>query len=167
MKAKTKTLILLLLIVVPGVFLDQITKLVARRELADGPKVLISKVLNFELFYNTGAVWGSFKGKTIILALISVLIIIPLLFFMFKMPFEKKYYPLHVCFSFITAGAIGNLIDRIYFKKVTDFIYFCLINFPIFNVADIYVTCSVILMAVLILFYYKDEDFEWLKCSKN
>ena len=52
------------------------------------------------------------------------------------------------------------MIDRIRFGYVVDFLYFNLIDFPIFNVADIYVTCSVFVLAALILWYYKEEDFE-------
>ena len=61
---------------------------------------------------------------------------------------------------FFIAGAIGNFIDRVVHKYVIDFFYFKLINFPIFNVADIYVTVAAFFMIVLGLFYYKDEDFE-------
>ena len=61
---------------------------------------------------------------------------------------------------FFIAGAIGNLIDRICNKYVIDFLYFKLINFPIFNVADIYVTCAAFAMMALGLFYYKDEDID-------
>lgn len=67
---------------------------------------------------------------------------------------------------FLIAGAIGNLIDRIGFDgewlkgSVVDFFDFCLINFPVFNVADIYVSLSVVALIVLMLFKYKEEDFE-------
>ena len=50
---------------------------------------------------------------------------------------------------------------------VVDFIYFSPIDFPIFNVADIYVTVSMILLFVLVMFYYKEEDFEFLKWKQN
>ena len=52
------------------------------------------------------------------------------------------------------------MIDRVRLNYVIDFLYFKLIDFPIFNVADIYATVSVALLIVLSLFYYKDEDFE-------
>lgn len=58
------------------------------------------------------------------------------------------------------AGAIGNFIDRVRQGYVVDFFYFSLINFPIFNVADIYVTAAAFLLIFLCLFYYKEEDFE-------
>ena len=58
------------------------------------------------------------------------------------------------------------MIDRISRQYVVDFLYFKLINFPIFNVADCYVTVGVILLAILILFVYKEEDFDFLARKK-
>ena len=63
---------------------------------------------------------------------------------------------------FIAGGAVGNLIDRITQQYVVDFIYFVPIDFPKFNVADIYITIGVALLAVLLFFYYNDEEFEAL-----
>ena len=68
---------------------------------------------------------------------------------------------------FFTAGAIGNFIDRITQQYVVDFLYFKLIDFPIFNVADIYVTCAAFAMILLGFFYYKDEDVERIFPSKK
>ena len=79
------------------------------------------------------------------------------------MPQNKKYTALNYIIVFLIAGAIGNYIDRIAKNYVVDFIYFSLINFPVFNVADCYVTVSVILLFILILFYYKDDDLEEIK----
>lgn len=66
-----------------------------------------------------------------------------------------------------TAGAIGNLIDRMVNNYVVDFCYFKLINFPIFNVADIYVTVAAFFFIILGLFYYKEEDYELIFPDKN
>ena len=60
----------------------------------------------------------------------------------------------------ILSGAFGNCIDRIRLNYVVDFLYFKLINFPIFNVADIYVTVAAFLLVILILIYYKEDDLE-------
>lgn len=67
----------------------------------------------------------------------------------------------------VTAGGLGNLIDRVRLNYVVDFIYFSLIDFPVFNVADIYVTTSMILLFIAVLFYYKDEDFQFLKWKRE
>ena len=55
-----------------------------------------------------------------------------------------------------------SFIDRAFYGYVTDFIYFALIDFPVFNIADIYVVCGGILLAVLVIFRYKDEDFYFI-----
>ena len=62
-------------------------------------------------------------------------------------------------FIFITAGAIGNLIDRLVLGYVVDFFYFKLIDFPVFNVADIYVTLSMIVFIFLFMFKIEENDF--------
>lgn len=67
----------------------------------------------------------------------------------------------------MTAGAIGNFIDRLILVYVRDFLYFSLIDFPIFNVADIYVTVSAFAFFLLILVYYKDSDLEFLSDKKD
>ena len=58
----------------------------------------------------------------------------------------------------IIAGALGNWIDRLRQGYVVDFIYFKPIDFPVFNVADIYVTCSAFLIIFLLIFYYTEEE---------
>ena len=58
------------------------------------------------------------------------------------------------------AGAFGNCIDRIRLNYVVDFFYFKLIDFPIFNMADIYVTVSAVALILLVFIYYKEEDLE-------
>ncbi len=63
-----------------------------------------------------------------------------------------------ICILFF-AGALGNFIDRVFRNYVVDFFYFKLIDFPVFNVADIYVTVAAFAMIILGLFYYKEEDY--------
>ena len=65
------------------------------------------------------------------------------------------------------SGAAGNLIDRILQGYVVDFFYFRLINFPVFNVADCYVTISAAALIILFLFYYKDSDLEPFSLKKK
>ena len=65
------------------------------------------------------------------------------------------------------AGGIGNFIDRIRLNYVIDFFYFSLIDFPIFNVADIYVTVAAFAMIFLGMFYYKDEDYDLIFPAKK
>ena len=69
---------------------------------------------------------------------------------------------MHIICILAVAGGIGNAIDRVRLNYVVDFIYFSLIDFPIFNVADCYVVICAILLIIFYLFYYKDEDFSFL-----
>ena len=75
------------------------------------------------------------------------------------MPREKKYLYLDYIIVLVVAGAIGNHIDRVINNYVVDFIYFSLINFPVFNVADIFLTVSLILLAVMVIFFFDDDKF--------
>lgn len=160
---KRKRILFLVCWLIPLLLIDQLTKYYARNVISKKTINILDNVLEFRFLKNTGAAWGSFSSMTSMLVFITIIMIMAVLFVYMLIPLNRKMFPLRILLVFIITGAVGNLIDRIVFKYVTDFIYFKLINFPIFNVADIYVTCSAVIMAVLILFYYKDEDFEWLR----
>ena len=89
------------------------------------------------------------------------------LYFFVRMPKTKRYYPLAGCCAVLVAGALGNFIDRVANQYVVDFIYFSLIDFPVFNVADIYITVSFIFILALVFFYYKEGDFSFLAAKKK
>ena len=90
-----------------------------------------------------------------------------ILYLFLRLPNKKEYHILRVILVLLMAGALGNYIDRIQYQYVIDFIYVSLIHFPVFNVADIYVTCSVIVLFLLILFVYSDEQWnEIVSCLK-
>lgn len=145
------------------VFIDQLTKNIAVVKLKDQPAYsLIDGVLEFNYLENKGAAFGMLQNQKIFFVFIAVLFIAAIVFVLIKAPNENKYIKLHILLSLICAGAIGNMIDRLRLDYVVDFIYFSLINFPIFNVADICVTVSTILLIILILFVYKDHDFYFL-----
>lgn len=145
------------------VFLDQLTKNIAVVKLKDQQAyLLIDGVLEFNYLENKGAAFGMLQNQKIFFVFIAVLFIAAIVFVLIKAPNENKYIKLHILLSLICAGAIGNMIDRLRLDYVVDFIYFSLINFPIFNVADICVTVSTILLIIMILFVYKDHDFYFL-----
>ena len=127
---------------------------------------IIKGVLEFDYLENRGVAFGMFQGRMVMILIVGIVFIAGLLFFMLKMPEGKKYTILHVILSFVIAGGIGNIIDRVSLGYVIDFISFVLIHFPIFNVADCYVVCGVIAMCIMILFVFKDEDFEFLSFKK-
>ena len=141
---------------------DQLTKLLAVKNLkgkADIP--LIPDVLYFQYLENRGAAFGIFQDRKIFLVLLTSLILVGVCYVLWKIPADKKYIYLKLLCFLITAGGIGNLIDRVRLDYVIDFIYFAPIDFPVFNVADIYVSVGMVFLFTVVLFYYKDEDFEF------
>jgi signal peptidase II len=151
------------------VLLDQVTKIAAEGGLKGKESlVLIPGVLEFFYLENHGAAFGVLQNARGFFLLVTFLAMAAVFYVLFKMPPVRKYLPLRILVVLIGAGAIGNVIDRIAFSYVRDFIYFSLIDFPVFNVADIYVTCATILLALTILFYYKDDhDFDFLYRKKG
>ena len=146
------------------VFADQLSKIAAIAHLKNQPDiVLIKNILRFQYLENKGAAWGIFQGHTWLFSLITIFIMSMIVFFFIKMPYQKKFIPLRIVLTILAAGAIGNFIDRITAGYVVDFIYFEIINFPIFNVADIYVCISVIILMYLLIFHYKEEELTWNK----
>ena len=119
---------------------------------------IIKNVLELQYAENRGAAFGIFQGRQLPITIISILIILFIVFMFEACPMIKRMIPLLVGYVVIMAGAIGNMIDRIVNGYVVDFIYFKLINFPNFNVADICVTCGCIYLVLLFIFYYKDGD---------
>ncbi len=143
--------------------IDQGVKLWVRQTLMNNdPFVIIPDVFSLQYHENTGAVWGIMSGKVQFLSIFTFIILLFIVFLYLKIPQDKKFNPLKLITVFIIAGAVGNLIDRIFLGHVVDFIYFELINFPLFNVADSYLTVSCVLLFLLAVFYYKDTDFEFL-----
>lgn len=153
-----------LVIVLCLTFLDQLTKHLAMIHLKDQPAIpLIKGVLELQYLENRGAAFGILQNQKIILLIVSVLFIGVILFFLNKVPDTSRYMILHVLAAAVIAGGVGNMIDRFRQGYVVDFIYFSLIDFPIFNVADIYVVTATILVFVLLLFVYKDEELRFIK----
>ncbi len=156
-------LILDFLMLMFGVAMDQITKYYAVIKLKNQPAYnLIDGVLEFNYLENKGAAFGMLQNQKIFFVFVALIFIGVIAFVIFRIPLEKKYCSLHVLLVMISAGAIGNLIDRLRFDYVVDFIYLVFINFPIFNVADIFVTVSTVILIIQILFVYKENDFNFL-----
>ena len=164
-KLTTKSMITGVLLPILGcvvlVILDQVSKVAIRSNMdlnADIP--LIKGVFSIHYIENSGMAFSMMEGMTWFFYIVTPIIVMGCLFIFVKLPRKSRYYPLIWSLSVLVAGAAGNYIDRIIKKSVTDFLYFSLINFPIFNVADIYVVCSVICLILLLVFYYKDGELE-------
>ena len=144
---------------IAAVFVDQITKYLAVIFLKNkNPFVLIDGVFQLRYLENRGAAFGMMQNMQYLFIAGAIIIVVIFAFLYGRIPFQKKYLPLRICGILICAGAVGNMIDRVSQGYVVDFLYFNLINFPIFNVADCYVTVGAFLLVVLIFFYYREEE---------
>ncbi len=151
------------------VIFDQWTKYMVLTHIKPVSSIpLIQDVLSFTYHENRGAVWGIMQGQIPILIVTTVLILAAVFYIFYKIPNTKKYIWLRIVSILLVSGAIGNFIDRVFRQYVVDFIYFELINFPIFNVADIYVCVAAgLLILVSLVVYKEDSDFDFLSFKKG
>ena len=135
---------------------DLLTKLAASK-LGSREVVLIPGVLSLSYIEKHGAAFGIMQGRQWLLIVISAVIIAAAVVFCIRRIRDTRYRYLRVLTVFLVAGALGNMIDRIMLGYVRDFIYFKLIDFPVFNVADIYVTVSAVLILIWIILHGDPE----------
>ena len=148
------------------IFGDRITKNFAITSLRQDDITIIPGVFTLHYLENPGAAWGIFPNAIWFFAIITIVVLGAMIYFYSRIPVEKKFLLLRFTIILLAAGAIGNFIDRMMWHYVVDFLYIKAINFPVFNVADIYVVAGVILMVLLIVFVLKDEDLD-LKKKKD
>ena len=156
------------IIVIAGIALDQFTKYLATEKLKNQPNfVILDGVFELDYLENTGSAFGMFQGQRWMLLVVGVIFMALIIFFMLRLPEGKKFNVTHVLLSFIIAGGVGNMIDRFALGYVVDFFSFVLINYPIFNVADIYVVCATIGLFIMFLFVFKEQDLEFLDFKRK
>lgn len=160
---KLKMLFLDLAVMAGLLILDQFTKYLALTRLkGTSGIVLIQGVLELQYVENTGMAFSLFREQKFLILLLGAILLTVIVFFLFRLPNGKKFFVVHILLAGVIAGALGNMIDRIRFDFVVDFIAFVLIQYPVFNVADCYIVVSAILLFILFMFVYKDEDLEFL-----
>jgi lipoprotein signal peptidase len=152
-------LIIVLLSVVILTALDQYSKYIALTHLKPlGNITVIKGWFDFTFVENRGAAFGILEGQRWLFVLLTIAVTIGVIIYLRKMK-EKDCAHNFLKFSLILimAGAWGNAIDRLLRGYVVDYFEFTFINYPVFNVADIYVVTGTILLAVLLLLVIKDE----------
>ena len=167
-KKQIKYCIIAVISTVVAILLDQWTKFLSVTHLKNKAAIEVVKGV-FELQYleNKGAAFGIMQNQQVFFLISGILILLVATYVYIKLPQTKRFHLLRICIVLIISGAIGNMIDRLRFQYVIDFFYFKLIDFPIFNVADIYVVMSCILLVILILFKYEDSDFKFLSLKNR
>ncbi|MBQ1963307.1 MAG: signal peptidase II [Clostridia bacterium] len=144
-------MVLLFAIIIIAVCSDQLTKWLAVIFLeGEADVVLWRDVLHFSFVRNKGAAFGMLQNQRWLFMVVSTVAIVGLLIYLIR--WKPKSIWVRLSIAMIIGGGIGNMIDRIFLGYVIDFIYFKLIDFPVFNVADSFVTvgCGIL---VVYLFY--------------
>ena len=140
---------------------DQITKHLVLTHIPLHTQVeFIPNVLGLTYVQNFGAAFSSFQGMQWLFALIFALFTVGVVW-----EYRKKALPFTTlerwCIAAIYGGGLGNMIDRIRFGYVVDMIETQFMDFPVFNVADCFITCGCILLMVHLVFFnkqfWKDE----------
>lgn len=146
--SRTSIVCLLILIIAGWLALDQITKAYFN---AQQPGVILGGpylgLIQFTLVHNTGMAWGLFGDSTFLLGVLSALVCF--VFLMFGIITGPKLNWAEIIgIGLVVAGGIGNVIDRFTLGYVVDFIQTAFMNFPVFNVADIGVTCGFVIFII-------------------
>ena len=146
------------------ILLDQGTKLWALASLKPVHNMTLAEgFMDLTFVENRGVAFGMFSGQRWFILLLTCVIAAGLIWFYVMMPKRKEYFPLRVSLVLVLSGAIGNIIDRLFRGYVVDFFEFTFFEWPVFNVADIYVVVGVILLALMLIFVVKEEDLDFKK----
>ena len=122
-------------------------------------RTLIPGVVHLTYLENTGAAFGflaGFGGAQILLAVFKIVVMAAAIMYYLILPYKTRFLFLRIPLMLIIAGGMGNLIDRVLHGFVVDMIAFSFFNFPVFNLADIYVTVGVFCFAAAVTFIVKD-----------
>ncbi|MEK7310590.1 MAG: signal peptidase II [Chloroflexota bacterium] len=146
--------VLLFVIAAVAIIADQITKDLVRRNLAPlesfAPVPALGGFFTLINTHNTGAAFGMFKQAGGIFTVIAIIVVGAIVYYYPRIP--EGQIGIRVALGLQLGGAIGNLIDRLLFGTVTDFIFFHwydTLHAPIFNLADLAITCGVVVLALL------------------
>lgn len=149
------------------IVLDQLSKYVARDTLIFGEPRVVMHYWNWTLNYNQGAAFSFLANQAswskIFFGVIAVIVSLGLMYYIL---YRSYSFLTGIALGFILGGAVGNLVDRIVFGRVTDFIdwYYGTHHWPTFNIADSFITIGVVLLIVESIICKKDDK---LSCKKK
>ena len=121
---------------------------------------LLPGVVQLTRLHNTGAAWSSFSGKTGLLAIVTIVLMLAVAWLLVK---KIVRHPLgQWSLAIILGGGIGNLIDRVRLGYVVDMLDTMFMDFPVFNMADVFVVCGTVCALIYYLaFYSKSDEKNW------
>ena len=135
---------------------DQVTKYLTVLYIPSlGVQPLIPGLLQISYVQNTGAAFSSFEGQQWLFALIFVVFTGLIFYEYFKKPMGFTTFE-RWCIAAIYGGGLGNMIDRVRLGYVVDMIETTFMDFPVFNVADCFITCGCVLLMAHLFLFHKD-----------
>lgn len=146
-----------IIVIALGFILDRISKIYAINNFIDNP--YDGSILNFTYLENRGAAFGILQNNRLFFIMLTMTVVGYLIYYFIK-HYKTNTSLLNIAITFIITGAVGNFYDRLIKTYVVDFIEFSFINFPVFNVADIFVTVGSILIIIYLLFFEEGEKNE-------
>ena len=156
-----KSILKYFIFVVSSIFLialDQLTKYFATKYLQHNkPFVIIDNVLELTYVENRGAAFGILQNKQLLFYALTIVVLVAICVLLYKIDDFKNNIFYFVFLILIFSGAIGNFIDRLKNKYVVDFIYFKPIDFPVFNLADIYITIACVFMIIYLFIFDREK----------
>lgn len=145
------------IIAIIAIIVDQVSKVIIRANLHLNESIpIIPGIFNITYTENTGAAFSMLSGQVQILTIVSIVATIIIIAFCLL---DKNKFSLIQLFAWglLLGGTNGNLIDRLFRSSVTDFIDFTIINFPVFNFADIFIDVGAFIIIVHSIFFLKDD----------
>lgn len=130
--------------------IDQIVKLLIKTNMNLNEEIsIIPNFFSIQYLKNTGAAFSILENQTILLAITSIICISVIIYYLKKE--ENLTTAMYLSFGLVLGGILGNLIDRIFYQGVIDFLSFQIFNynFPVFNIADIGITIGVLLLIII------------------
>lgn len=157
---RKKNIILGIIFIILGILLDQIVKIIVRVTMEEGKNIPIIKgFFHIAHIENTGAAWGGLSNLTVLLIILSIGIL-GFFIYMFRNINFKEKMVFSISLVMVISGTIGNLIDRLIFQSVTDFLDFYIFgyDYPVFNIADILLVVGFFLFLVDLVFLSDKDD---------
>ena len=141
--------------IIIGLILDRLSKSYVINNFIENPYQ--GKLLNFTYLENRGAAFGILQDSRLFFIILTLVIVAALVYYFVK-NYKKNHKILNIALAMIISGAIGNFYDRLFQGYVVDFIEFAFVKFPVFNIADIFVTLGSFLMIIYLIFFEESEN---------
>ena len=141
--------------IILGLILDRLSKSYAINNFIENPYK--GTLVNFTYLENRGAAFGILQDSRLFFIILTLLIVALLVYYFVK-NYKTSHKILNIALAMIISGAIGNFYDRLLQGYVVDFIEFAFVKFPVFNIADIFVTLGSFLMIIYLIFFEESEN---------